>query len=148
MTRIVPVFCAFLLAGCQQTLLSPPAGLPESTLNAEGQLEPSDDVPGPEQLSELKPGTECTVTLADSTSETTREVTGYVASAADGVLVLSDAQEITTGRNERGVPLLNKMPYANRIFKNVGVGVTRSAIGTETLSARQIRSVRILEEAE
>lgn len=147
MTRIVPVFCAFLLAGCQQTLLSPPAGLPESALT-EGQPQPSDDVLGPEQLSELKPGTECTVTLADSTSETTREVTGSVASAADGVLVLSDAQEITTGRNERGVPLLNKMPYANRMFKNVGVGVTRKAIGTETLSARQIRSVRILEEAE
>lgn len=142
MTRIVPVFCAFLLAGCQQTLMSPPAGLPESALT-EGQFEPSDNVLGPEQLAELKPGTKCTVTLADSTSETTREITGSVASAADGVLVLSDAEEITTGRNEQGVPVIEKVPYVSRMFKNTGVNVTRKSIGTETLTAKQISSVRI-----
>jgi len=142
MTRIVPVFCAFLLAGCQQNFMSPQAGLPESALT-DGQIDASDDVLGPEQLSDLKPGMECTVTLADSTSENTREVTGTVARAADGVLVLSDAEEITTGRSERGVPGVSSVPYVNRLFKNVGVGVIRKPVGTETFSAKQISWVRI-----
>jgi|GEM_PF-3434904 hypothetical protein len=143
MTRIVPVFCAFLLAGCQQTLVSPPAGLPESALT-EGQLDQSDVVLvlGPETLAELKPGTKCTVTLAESTWENTREVQGTVASSSDGVLVLSDAEEITTGRSERGVPAVSNVPYVNRRFKNVGVGVVRKPLGTETISAKQISSVR------
>lgn len=142
MTRIVPVFCAFLLAGCQQTLMSHQAGLPESALT-DGQIDESEDVLGPEQLSDLKPGMECTVTLADSTWENTREVAGTVASAADGVLVLSDAEEITIGRSERGVPVVSHVPYVNRLFKNVGVGVVRKPLGTETFSAKQISWVQI-----
>ena len=29
---------------------------------------------------------------------------------------------LSEGRNERGVPILSKLPYINRLFKNVGIG--------------------------
>jgi general secretion pathway protein D len=29
---------------------------------------------------------------------------------------------LSEGRNERGVPMLNKIPYVNRLFRNVGIG--------------------------
>lgn len=138
MTRIVSICCLVLLTGCQQPLVSPPADLPESA-----RTDVANNLLGPDQLAELKAGTKCTVTLADSTRENARQVSGTVASAADGVLVLSDAEEIITGRSERGVPAIGNVPYVNRLFKNVGVGVIRNPLGTETLSAKQIKSVRI-----
>jgi hypothetical protein len=144
MTRIVPIFCVFLLAGCQQTSMSTAtrqqvvldgvAGLTNDAIEREALAQ---------QLTELKPGTQCTVTLAESTWENTREVSGTVASAAEGVLVLSDAEEIITGRAERGVPGISNVPYVNRLFKNVGIGVARKPLGTETFSAKQISSIRI-----
>ena len=30
--------------------------------------------------------------------------------------------ELAEGRNAQGVPVLSKLPYINRLFKNVGIG--------------------------
>ena len=39
-----------------------------------------------------------------------------------GTILLGGIKRLREGRTERGVPLLNKLPYINRLFKNVGIG--------------------------
>lgn len=39
-----------------------------------------------------------------------------------GTVLLGGIKRLSEGRNERGVPMLNKLPYINRLFKNVGIG--------------------------
>lgn len=39
-----------------------------------------------------------------------------------GTVLLGGIKRLSEGRNERGVPMLNKIPYINRLFRNVGIG--------------------------
>ncbi|MCH5375482.1 MAG: type II and III secretion system protein, partial [Planctomycetes bacterium] len=39
-----------------------------------------------------------------------------------GTVLLGGIKRLSEGRTERGVPMLNKLPYINRLFKNVGIG--------------------------
>ncbi len=39
-----------------------------------------------------------------------------------GTVLLGGIKRLSEGRTERGVPMLNKLPYVNRLFKNVGIG--------------------------
>ena len=39
-----------------------------------------------------------------------------------GTILLGGIKRLSEGRNEAGVPILNKIPYINRLFKNVGIG--------------------------
>ncbi|HIQ22870.1 MAG TPA: general secretion pathway protein GspD, partial [Planctomycetes bacterium] len=39
-----------------------------------------------------------------------------------GTVLLGGIKRLSEGRNEFGVPMLNKIPYINRLFKNVGIG--------------------------
>ncbi len=39
-----------------------------------------------------------------------------------GTVLLGGVKRLSEGRNEFGVPILNKLPYVNRLFKNVGIG--------------------------
>jgi general secretion pathway protein D len=39
-----------------------------------------------------------------------------------GTVLLGGIKRLSEGRNEFGVPILNKLPYINRLFKNVGIG--------------------------
>lgn len=39
-----------------------------------------------------------------------------------GTVLLGGIKRLSEGRNEFGVPMLNKLPYINRLFKNVGIG--------------------------
>ena len=39
-----------------------------------------------------------------------------------GTVLLGGIKRLSEGRNEFGVPLLNKLPYINRLFRNVGIG--------------------------
>jgi type II secretory pathway component GspD/PulD (secretin) len=39
-----------------------------------------------------------------------------------GTILLGGIKRLSEGRNERGVPMLSKLPYINRLFKNVGIG--------------------------
>lgn len=39
-----------------------------------------------------------------------------------GTVLLGGIKRLSEGRNERGVPLMSKIPYINRLFKNVGIG--------------------------
>lgn len=39
-----------------------------------------------------------------------------------GTVLLGGIKRLKEGRNEAGVPMLSKLPYVNRLFKNVGIG--------------------------
>ncbi len=49
-------------------------------------------------------------------------VTTTVSCPDGGTVLLGGIKRLSEGRNEFGVPLLNKLPYINRLFKNVGIG--------------------------
>ena len=39
-----------------------------------------------------------------------------------GTVLLGGLKPLSEGRNEFGPPVLSKIPYINRLFKNVGYG--------------------------
>jgi type II secretory pathway component GspD/PulD (secretin) len=39
-----------------------------------------------------------------------------------GTVLLGGIKRLREGRNMAGVPILNKIPYVSRLFKNTGVG--------------------------
>ena len=45
-----------------------------------------------------------------------------------GTILLGGIKSLSEGRNERGVPMLSKLPYVNRLFKNVGLGREASSL--------------------
>jgi general secretion pathway protein D len=49
-------------------------------------------------------------------------VTTTVSVPDGGTVLLGGIKRLSEGRNEVGVPLLNKLPYINRLFKDVGIG--------------------------
>ena len=49
-------------------------------------------------------------------------VTTTVSVPDGGTVLLGGIKRLREGRGERGVPLLSKMPYVSRLFKNVGIG--------------------------
>ncbi len=79
-------------------------------------------------------------TLADNNTTTTSgttvqlptfsftTVTTTVSVPDGGTVLLGGIKRLSEGRNERGVPLLSKIPYASRLFKNVGIGRTTQSL--------------------
>ncbi len=45
-----------------------------------------------------------------------------------GTILLGGIKRLSEGRNERGVPMLGKIPYVNRLFKNVGIGRSTNSL--------------------
>ncbi len=45
-----------------------------------------------------------------------------------GTVLLGGIKRLSEGRNEVGVPLLSKVPYVNRLFRNVGIGRTTDSL--------------------
>jgi len=45
-----------------------------------------------------------------------------------GTILLGGIKRLSEGRNERGVPMLSKIPYVNRLFKNVGIGRSTNSL--------------------
>ncbi len=39
-----------------------------------------------------------------------------------GTILLGGIKRLRESRGEQGVPILSKIPYINRLFKNVGIG--------------------------
>ncbi len=67
-------------------------------------------------------GRECTVVLGGAEAS---EVTGRLDRANARWLVLHVERE---ARSERGVPVLSKVPYTGRLFRNVGIGRTQEVL--------------------
>ncbi len=55
-------------------------------------------------------------------------VTTTVSVPDGGTVLLGGIKRLSEGRNEHGVPMLSKIPYINRLFKNVGIGRTTSSL--------------------
>lgn len=55
-------------------------------------------------------------------------VTTTVSVPDGGTVLLGGIKRLNEGRTERGVPLLSKIPYASRLFKNVGIGRTTQSL--------------------
>src|SRR5262249_37799310 len=49
-------------------------------------------------------------------------VTTTVSVPDGGTVLLGGIKRLREGRTEKGVPILNKLPYISRLFKNVGIG--------------------------
>ncbi|NOX53698.1 MAG: type II and III secretion system protein, partial [Planctomycetes bacterium] len=49
-------------------------------------------------------------------------VTTTVSVPDGGTVLLGGVKKLREGRNMAGVPILNKIPYISRLFKNTGVG--------------------------
>ncbi len=49
-------------------------------------------------------------------------VTTTVSVPDGGTVLLGGIKRLSEGRNEFGVPMLSKIPYINRLFRNVGIG--------------------------
>jgi general secretion pathway protein D len=64
-------------------------------------------------------------------------VTTTVSVPDGGTVLLGGIKRLSEGRNEAGVPILNKIPYLNRLFKNV-------AVGRETQSLMMMVTPRII----
>jgi general secretion pathway protein D len=45
-----------------------------------------------------------------------------------GTILLGGIKTMSENRIEAGVPLLNKIPYVSRLFKNVGVGRSTTSL--------------------
>jgi general secretion pathway protein D len=55
-------------------------------------------------------------------------VTTTVSVPDGGTVLLGGIKRLSEGRNERGVPVLSKLPYVNRLFRNVGIGRTTTSL--------------------
>ncbi len=55
-------------------------------------------------------------------------VTTTVSVPDGGTVLLGGIKRLSEGRNEYGVPILDKIPYLNRLFKNVGIGRDTSSL--------------------
>lgn len=55
-------------------------------------------------------------------------VTTTVSVPDGGTVLLGGIKRLAEGRTERGVPILGKLPYINRLFKNVGIGRTTTSL--------------------
>ncbi len=55
-------------------------------------------------------------------------VTTTVSVPDGGTVLLGGIKRLREGRNEYGVPILSKIPYINRLFKNVGFGRTTDSL--------------------
>ena len=64
-------------------------------------------------------------------------VTTTVSVPDGGTVLLGGIKRLREGRDERGVPMLDKIPYVSRLFKNV-------AIGRETESLMLMVTPRII----
>jgi len=53
---------------------------------------------------------------------TTLTISTTVVCPDGGTVLLGGIKRLSEGRNEFGPPFLSKIPYLNRLFKNVGIG--------------------------
>ena len=58
----------------------------------------------------------------------TTSVTTTVSVPDGGTVLMGGIKRMQEGRNEYGVPILSKIPYINRLFKNVGIGRTTQSL--------------------
>ena len=94
------------------------------------------DVPGVDGLAGLTNGEASAAELEVQSNGTTIQlpefifttVTTTVSVPDGGTVLLGGIKRLREGRNEFGVPILSKIPYINRLFKNVGLARTTDSL--------------------
>ncbi len=94
------------------------------------------EIPGMEDVAGLASGQGATRELDLQSNGTTIQlpeflfttVTTTVSVPDGGTVLLGGIKRLREGRNEFGVPILSKIPYVNRLFKNVGLGRTTDSL--------------------
>jgi general secretion pathway protein D len=94
------------------------------------------DIPGVNGLAGLTNGQAASAELEVQSNGTTIQlpeflfttVTTTVSVPDGGTVLLGGIKRLREGRNEFGVPILSKIPYINRLFKNVGLGRTTDSL--------------------
>ncbi|MBM4020773.1 MAG: type II and III secretion system protein [Planctomycetes bacterium] len=94
------------------------------------------DVPGVEELAGVTGSQAANRELEVQSNGTTIQlpefifttVTTTVSVPDGGTVLLGGIKRLREGRNEYGVPILSKIPYINRLFKNVGLGRTTDSL--------------------
>jgi general secretion pathway protein D len=94
------------------------------------------DIPGVNGLAGLTNGAAASAELEVQSNGTTIQlpeflfttVTTTVSVPDGGTVLLGGIKRLREGRNEFGVPILSKIPYINRLFKNVGLGRTTDSL--------------------
>src|SRR4029078_5688950 len=62
------------------------------------------------------------ITLSTEPQISTVQIQTTVSIPDGGTVILGGLKTLSEGRNEFGPPVLSKLPYINRLFKNVGYG--------------------------
>ncbi len=114
-------------AQVRQRPLGPPPTLSMDDLREiEGHFQQSGFTPG--LIAELKPGqhvcllTHSTISRTpNSVRRSIAQVAGTIVSVDEDALVLNNAVKLTEGRM-MGTPIVSKIPYISRLFKNSGTG--------------------------
>lgn len=92
------------------------------------------------QLSSEIVGQVCEIVLISDNPNMAQTYIGKVEELDDKQVVLNDVRRQV--RVERGVPVFGKIPYLNRLFKNVGIG-TEKVPGKLTLKRGDIHSIKL-----
>jgi len=88
------------------------------TTSAEGnQTEPNDNTKNSRNRTTTRQGSTVQLPTVASVSVNTT-----VSVPDGGTVLLGGIKRLSEGRNEFGVPMLSKIPYLNRLFKNASVG--------------------------
>jgi general secretion pathway protein D len=86
------------------------------------------DIPGLEDLIGEAAEIEMEGTTVQLPSYSFTTVTTTVSVPDGGTVLLGGIKRLSEGRTERGVPMLSKIPYVNRLFRNVGIGRTSQSL--------------------
>jgi general secretion pathway protein D len=89
----------------------------ENTSEEGNQDEPDENTSNARDFTSTRTGTTVQLPTFSYISVTTT-----VSVPDGGTVLLGGIKRLSEGRNEFGVPILNKLPYINRLFKNVGIG--------------------------
>jgi general secretion pathway protein D len=84
--------------------------------NGDGVIDDSDEVDETSNLDVIEGTTVQLPTFAFTQVSTTVSVPD------GGTILLGGIKRLAEGRSERGVPMLSKIPYISRLFRNVSVG--------------------------
>ncbi|MEX2169603.1 MAG: hypothetical protein WD851_09845 [Pirellulales bacterium] len=91
----------------------------ESTASSSSSTSESDDGDSEDETEEITERAGTTVQLPQFIFVS---VTTTVSVPDGGTVLLGGIKRLRESRNEVGVPLLSKVPYVNRLFKNIGIG--------------------------
>lgn len=128
MNKILPFIFLCLVASTAASLLA-------QEDKVESKLQLSDDIV--DQV--------CEIVLISDKPNMTQTYVGKVVELDDEQVVVTDVRRHV--RVERGVPIFGKIPYLNRLFKNVGIG-TEKVPGKLTIKRGDIHSVKLQQHPE